>query len=104
MSELPPDLPRLQVIRTYLQQQLKAVDAAIAAAQPPATMWRIEHLPGGGRTGRGVLHEAGCPFAEGKGGQLDRAAALVALAEDSVSPCDQCRPERGLGAAGRPAS
>lgn len=104
MSELPPDLPRLQVIRTYLQQQLKAVDAAIAAAQPPATGWQLQHLPGGRGTGRGVLHEAGCPFAESKGGELDRDGAVIALAEDSVTPCDQCRPERGLGTAERPAS
>lgn len=103
MSELPPDLPRLQVIRTYLQQQLKAVDAAIAAAQQPAG-WRIEHIRAAGdtTTGHGILHTLDCRV--GSGPTVSREEAVIALTETAVMPCTRCKPEDGLGTAERPTS
>ncbi|MCW2870102.1 DUF6233 domain-containing protein [Actinacidiphila oryziradicis] len=100
---LPPDIERLQVIRTYLQLQLAAVDAAIAAAetgaQPwlatPATAWRLQHLPSAaGRVGRGVLHRDDCWFVGGA--PIGREEAVIALGEPGVEACDACHPKDGL--------
>lgn len=69
MSELPSDLPRLQVLRTWLAVQLRAVEdeiaaveereAAAAAAPGWWVQWRRRRV---GRPRAGVLHQAGCWF------------------------------------------
>ncbi|MFB7764195.1 hypothetical protein [Streptomyces xiamenensis] len=67
MSDLPSDLPRLQVLRTWLAVQLRAVDAEIAAAEArqaaaaAAPVWWVQwHRRRIGRARTGVLHRVGC--------------------------------------------
>lgn len=102
MHELPPDVERLRVLRTYLQLQLAAVDAALVAAEHgveawatgPAVAWKLQHLPApAGQPGRGVLHRADC-WIQGIA-ELNRDEARVAL-EDGVEPCAICKPTVGL--------
>lgn len=107
MSELPPDLPRLLVIRdwleqararqavvdTYLQLQQERVDAAIAAATPQKDVgYRLQHLRSS--RPRAVLHRADCWVAGGTA--INREDALLALTDEQVAPnlecCDACRP------------
>lgn len=103
MHDLPPDPARLRVLRTYLQLQLAAVDAAILKAEEgieawaagPATAWKLQHLPApAGGQGRGILHRKDC-WVEGMA-ELTRAEARLALDEPSISACDQCHPTAGL--------
>lgn len=113
MSELPPDLERLQVIRAWLDQQRKAnevvgiylqvqaetVDAAIANASPagPPDSYRIQKMrvP----EGRAVLHRDDC-WVKG-GGTITRDDALTALTDPAIKGhlemCTACRPEDELG-------
>ncbi|MFB7293614.1 DUF6233 domain-containing protein [Actinacidiphila glaucinigra] len=113
MSELPPDVERLRVIRMYLELQLAAVDAKIeqarAAAGPAVTTvrpsrdeqsfarggrgWRLESIPPGtGKgPGRGVIHRGDCPAAAG--GWLSRKERDVALDQPEVTSCPKCRPD-----------
>lgn len=109
MTELPPDLPRLQIIRrwladqrarhevigTYLQVQAERVDAAIAAAQPPQTpggTYRLQPM----RTppGRGTLHREECWVAGGA--DVSRSEVLTALRDPQTGPliemCEACQP------------
>ena len=130
MSDLPPDLYRLEVLEYYLQQQLTAVRARIAdlkaveerrhlGGQPPpqgvrdpslgppttdeVKWWRLQ--PGRTERGvlieRGVLHGGSCADYPGGRlpdgwGMLTRPEARAALAEESVRPCEKCRPQVGL--------
>ncbi|WP_326595600.1 hypothetical protein [Streptomyces sp. NBC_01803] len=66
-SDLPPDLPRLRTLATWLELQLGAVREAIteaervAAAERARPRWWVQWTrtpPGEPR--RGVLHRAGC--------------------------------------------
>ncbi|MYX36713.1 MULTISPECIES: DUF6233 domain-containing protein [unclassified Streptomyces] len=113
MSDLPPDVERLRVIRTYLELQLAAVDAKIeqatAAARPASTTarpyraeepfalggrgWRLESIPNlsGKGPGRGVVHRGDCPAATG--GWLSRKELDIALDQPEVTACPKCRPE-----------
>jgi uncharacterized protein DUF6233 len=111
MSDLPPDVPRLRVIETFLRErlvkndviatylrlQLDAVQRRIAEIETaePSAAWRLQHLPRGvGQPGTGVLHRDDC-FIDG-GGKLDREAAVMALDEDNIEMCEACQPEREL--------
>lgn len=117
MSDLPPDLNRLQVLRTYLRLQLEAVDARIrqierapngtrptargaaparpARGQEAATelrWWRFVHA-GPGNVG-GTLHRGDCRDAAG-GALLTLTEAKLIL-EEGARPCQQCAPEARL--------
>jgi hypothetical protein len=112
-DDLPPDLPRLRAIRTYLEQQLKRVDQQIGEVEAreqsplarPATAWWLQHLPpaDGGR-GRGVLHRDGCwamPKQRFHLHPLSRDDAVLAVGKvsrDEIELCDVCHPERDLKA------
>lgn len=107
---LPPDLARLQAIRTYLRLQLAAVDDKIKQIQPenrartehqppkePARPgWHLEHIPGKGGRGRGVLHRNGCWASDSKTMPVEDPALALKLPRDEITPCDVCHPERGL--------
>ncbi|MEU4091984.1 hypothetical protein [Streptomyces sp. NPDC026673] len=118
MNELPPDVERLRVLRTYLELQLAAVDAKIeqatAADRPAATArpsrdedpfarggrgWRLESVlaPNGKGPRRGVVHRGDCPAAAG--GWLSRKELDVALDQPEVTACPKCleRPSPGPG-------
>jgi hypothetical protein len=105
MSDLPPDLPRLEVLRTWLRLTLAEVDARITqlraeqtahqrAAPPPAPDYRIQRSPGAGRVATSV-HLGTCGIAR-KAPGVPEDAARRALA-DGVTACDICRPDTELG-------
>jgi hypothetical protein len=105
MSELPPDLPRLHVLRTWLQMTLAQVDARITQLQaeqaaharalpPPGPDYRIQR----GLTADRLpvkVHVGDCGMAK-KAPGTSEAAARQALVE-GVEACAVCRPDTELG-------
>ncbi|MYU24666.1 DUF6233 domain-containing protein [Streptomyces sp. SID8352] len=108
MPDLPPDLPRLRILETWLTMALAEVRAAITAAEraeaerqrgaearPPAPDWLLEG--GLSRDAPPVqVHVGGCWNAGKRGRALTRDDALRALA-GGVRACDACRPDTELG-------
>ena len=108
MTDLPPDLPRLRTLETWLQLTLDQVRAAIAAAEqreaerqrgierrPPAPDWLLE--VGLNRDSPPVqVHVGGCWNSGKRTRGIDRGEALRALA-DGVKACGACRPDSELG-------
>ena len=108
MTDLPPDLPRLRTLETWLQLTLNEVRAAIAAAEkreterqrgierrPPAPDWLLE--VGLNRDSPPVqVHAGGCWDAGKRTRGIDRGEALRALA-GGVTACGVCRPDSELG-------
>lgn len=95
MSDLPPDLPRLQILETYLRMQLDAVRARIAHLQQPRPEgWVLQIMRTNPDKPLSWLHRADCFAAQGA--TLSRSEALIALDEPGVHSCDACRPEEGL--------
>jgi hypothetical protein len=102
-SELPPDLPRLRILRQYLALQLQRVDDAIHAAETgtepwlsgPAPGWCLQALPTGvGRAPRVTVHRTDCWAAEGD--VVSRDEAVAALGRAGGQACTVCHPEREL--------
>lgn len=110
MTDLPPDLPRLQVLETWLVLTLGRVRDQIAAAEqreaerqrgikarPPEPDWLIDR--GLNRDARPVyVHVGGCHMAGKRSVGVTRTEALRALM-DRVDPCPHCRPDTELGIA-----
>jgi hypothetical protein len=108
VTDLPPDLPRLRTLETWLALALDEVRAAIAAAEqreterqrglerrPPAPEWLLE--VGLNRDSPPVqVHVGGCWDAGKRVRGIDRGEALRALA-DGVKACGACRPDSELG-------
>ncbi|MGW6292776.1 DUF6233 domain-containing protein [Streptomyces sp. NPDC055058] len=108
MTDLPPDLPRLRVLETWLQLTLDRVRRQIAdaerrererqqglAARPAPPDWLLEQ--GLNRDAPPVqVHIGGCWNAGKRSRPISRDEALHALA-DGVKPCVQCRPDPELG-------
>jgi hypothetical protein len=108
VTDLPPDLPRLRTLETWLTYTLDQVRAAIAAAEqreaerrrgeerrPPAPDWLLEI--GLNRDSPPVqVHVGGCWDAGKRTRGIGRDAALRALA-DGVTACGVCRPDSELG-------
>ncbi|MFF1604213.1 DUF6233 domain-containing protein [Streptomyces mirabilis] len=107
MHDLPPDLPRLRTLETWLAHTLDRVRQQITAAEqleaerrhgeqarPPEPDWLIEQ--GLDRRAAVYVHVGGCHMAgkRSKGAQRDQ--ALRALA-DGVDACPHCRPDTKLG-------
>ncbi|MER6367232.1 DUF6233 domain-containing protein [Streptomyces mirabilis] len=107
MHDLPPDLPRLRTLETWLAYTLDRVRQQIAAAErreaerqrgeqarPPEPDWLIEQ----GLSGRQpvYVHVGGCPMAGKRSRGVERDRALRALAE-GVDACTHCRPDTELG-------
>ncbi|WP_189935804.1 DUF6233 domain-containing protein [Streptomyces sulfonofaciens] len=108
MSDLPPDLPRLRVLETWLLYMLDRVRGRIASlerreaerrrgarARPPVPDWTIEMGIGRGRPPV-YAHVGGCPTAGGRLRPVGRAEVVRALTE-GVPACPQCRPDSALG-------
>ncbi|NED31138.1 DUF6233 domain-containing protein [Streptomyces sp. SID8499] len=108
MNDLPPDLPRLRTLETWLALQLDQVRQRIAAverqeaerqrgldARPPTPDWILER--GLNRDSPPVaVHVGGCHMAGKRTKGIDRDTALRALAE-GVQACGHCRPDSELG-------
>ncbi|MER7577702.1 DUF6233 domain-containing protein [Streptomyces sp. NPDC126514] len=108
MTDLPPDLPRLRILETWLVLTLDRVRRQIAeeerraaerqrglAARPPAPDWLIEQS-----LNRNVppvyVHVGGCHMAGSRSRGVDRGQAIRALT-DGVDACPHCRPDTELG-------
>ncbi|MFD4625870.1 DUF6233 domain-containing protein [Streptomyces sp. NPDC058475] len=107
MQDLPPDLPRLRTLETWLVRTLDRVRQQVAAveqreaerqrgidARPPEPDWLIER----GLNGRQAVyvHAGGCHMAGKRSKGVERDHALRALAE-GVDACPHCRPDSELG-------
>ncbi|MFF8589913.1 DUF6233 domain-containing protein [Streptomyces sp. NPDC015220] len=108
MNDLPPDLPRLRTLETWLALQLDQVRQRITAverqeqerqqgidARPPVPDWVLER--GLNRDSPpATVHVGDCPMAGKRGQGVPRDVALRALAE-GVEACGHCRPDSELG-------
>lgn len=108
MNDLPPDLPRLRTLETWLAVSLDRVRAQISAAErreserrhgertrPPAPDWILES--GLNRDAPAAyVHTGGCWNAGKRSRGVDRGTALRALTE-GVAACPHCRPDSELG-------
>lgn len=106
MSELPPDLPRLRTLETWLQLALSEVREAIVIAEqcaaqaqratpPPLPAWVVQ-LSIGGEGQPIAVHVGGCRTAGRRARPISRDQAMRALAE-GLEPCALCRPDTELG-------
>ncbi|MFD6471554.1 DUF6233 domain-containing protein [Streptomyces goshikiensis] len=106
MSVLPPDLPRLHTLITYLRGELGRAEQALAAAEereaavrqqpapePPA--WLVERGRGAGRPP--VRVHAGDCWDTGKHCAPAGAEQLRRLLAEGVPACIHCRPDTALG-------
>ncbi|MFE2554088.1 DUF6233 domain-containing protein [Streptomyces sp. NPDC059355] len=107
VSELPPDLPRLRTVVTYLRGELVRAERALNTAEerealaarrrPPADppAWLIERGIGAGRLPVRV-HAGTCWDARKRCAALSTDEARRALVEQ-IPPCPHCRPDVALG-------
>jgi hypothetical protein len=108
VTDLPPDLPRLRTLETWLALTLAQVRQAIAAAEqreaerqrgiqtrPPQPDWLIEQSLDR-RVPPVYVHVGGCHMAGKRSKGVDRATALRALG-DGIDACPHCRPDSDLG-------
>jgi hypothetical protein len=108
VTDLPPDLPRLRTLETWLALTLDQVRQAIAAAEkreaerqhgiehrPPPPDWLLEHSLN--RDAPPVyVHAGSCHMAGKRSKSVDRSTALRALTE-GIDACPHCRPDSELG-------
>lgn len=108
VTDLPPDLPRLRTLETWLAYALDEVREAIARAEqrereaaygrehrPPPPEWLLEQ--GLNRDAPPVqVHVGGCWNAGKRSKGVGRDDALRALAA-GVRACSACRPDTELG-------
>lgn len=107
-DDLPPDLPRLEAIETYLVVALGRVREKKAdllrreqerqqgeRARPPVPDWLVEQALGRD-TPPVYVHVGGCHMAGKRSKGVPRDAALRALVE-GVAACSHCRPDSELG-------
>ncbi|MBT2876439.1 DUF6233 domain-containing protein [Streptomyces albidoflavus] len=106
MSDLPADLPRLHVLRTWHAMWLARIDKAIATAEqreaetrrgaevrPPPPAYVVQLGIGTGPPA--AVHIGGCPVAGSRVRPLDTEQARQALVD--VEACSMCRPDTDLG-------
>ncbi|MEU1126093.1 DUF6233 domain-containing protein [Streptomyces sp. NPDC005899] len=108
MNDLPPDLPRLRTLETWLAVSLDRVRQQIAGAEqrekerlrgeerhPPPPDWVIELGIGVGAPPTEV-HVGGCYAIGRRRRPVSREQALASLGE-GVRACVHCRPDTELG-------
>jgi hypothetical protein len=107
VTDLPPDLPRLRTLETWLTYTLDRVRQQIVdlerreaerqrgqQARPPAPDWMIEQGLNGGVPV--YVHRGDCHMAGKRSRGVTRDQALQALAA-GVDACTHCRPDTELG-------
>jgi hypothetical protein len=108
VNDLPPDLPRLRILETWLVLTLDRVRQQITDAErreqerqrgeqarPPAPDWLLEM--GLNRDAPpNMVHVGGCHMAGKRSRSIGRADALRWLAE-GIQACTHCRPDSELG-------
>lgn len=108
MYDLPPDLPRLRTLETWLlmtlervrqqiavAEQVEAMDAARKVSPPPPPDWALS-LNSVGQPA--AVHVGDCVPGKGERRRsLSRDAALRAIAVEQVPACPFCRPDALLG-------
>jgi hypothetical protein len=108
VTDLPPDLPRLRTLETWLAYSLDRVRQQIADLErqererqygeqhrPPPPDWLLEF--GLNRDAAPVyVHAGGCWNAAKRSRGVPRDVALRALTE-GVAACPHCRPDSELG-------
>ncbi|MFE9886891.1 DUF6233 domain-containing protein [Streptomyces scopuliridis] len=112
MFDLPPDLPRLRTLETYVRLQLHLIAEAIAIAEqreaaeqeaarqrkqrrPPPPDWTVSRGIDAHRSPVAV-HIGGCHM-QGKHVQAASRDDAVRLLSDGVEACGHCRPDTALG-------
>lgn len=108
MNDLPPDLPRLRTLETWLALSLNRVREQITAAEqreaerqqggerrPPPPDWVLELGIGVGSPPSEV-HAGDCYSIGRRRRTITREQALAALGE-GVRACMHCRPDTELG-------
>ncbi|MFD9420788.1 DUF6233 domain-containing protein [Streptomyces goshikiensis] len=109
MSVLPPDLPRLRTLVTYLRGELSRTEQALAAAEkreaatarkqaqpaPEPTAWLVERGIGAGRLPVRV-HTGDC-WDTGKRCAPAAPEQVRLLLAEGVAACIHCRPDTALG-------
>ena len=107
MHDLPPDLPRLRTLETWLAYTLDRVRRQIrdverreteqqaAVHQPPPPEWILDQ--GLNRDAPPLyVHVGGCHMTGKRSHGISRADALRWLA-DGIPACTHCRPDTELG-------
>ncbi|MFB7162348.1 DUF6233 domain-containing protein [Streptomyces sp. NPDC056242] len=107
MSDLPPDVERLETLRTWHQMTLDRIDRALVAARQreeeqqarrerAAAESRFKVEPG---LDQQIIHRGGCQKWTGTNSYLDRSEVLLAIGDNAlnVQPCPICRPDTALG-------
>ncbi|MGW5123325.1 DUF6233 domain-containing protein [Streptomyces sp. NPDC004069] len=108
MNDLPPDLPRLRTLETWLAMTLDRVRQQITnlecreaerqrveRARPPVPDWMLER--GLNRDSPPIaVHAGGCRIAGKRWNGVPQDVALQALAE-GIQACGHCRPDAELG-------
>jgi hypothetical protein len=109
VSTLPPDLPRLRTLETWLTYVLADVRARIAkieqqeAAAAPVRarreppQWVLSYLRQGGRPVPDSVHRGDCHMVSGHTRPLTREQALHALTDGRIRACAICRADTELG-------
>lgn len=108
VTDLPPDLPRLRTLETWLTYTLSRVRQQITAAEqreaerqhgeqtrPPQPDWLLEQSLDG-RSPAVYVHTGDCHMAGKRSRGVTREQALQALA-NGVDACTHCRPDTELG-------
>ncbi|MEU9087949.1 DUF6233 domain-containing protein [Streptomyces sp. NPDC048357] len=107
MSILPPDLPRLRTLVTYLRGELGRVEKALAAAEEQETLapsrrapkeppaWLVERGIGNGRPPARV-HTGDCRDTGNRCVPAD-ADQIRQLLTQGMPACIHCRPDAALG-------
>ncbi|HEY9370439.1 DUF6233 domain-containing protein [Streptomyces sp.] len=105
-DDLPPDVERLETLRTWHVLSLERIDRALAVARQreaeeqerrerAAAERRFKIEPG---LDQQIIHRGGCAKWAGNGSFLDRSEVLLAIHDDAlnVKPCPVCRPDTAL--------
>ncbi|MFD0032499.1 DUF6233 domain-containing protein [Streptomyces sp. NPDC127172] len=105
-EDLPPDVERLETLRTWHQMSLDRIDRALVVARQreaeakdrrerAAAERRFKVEPG---LEQQIIHRGGCAKWAGNGSYLDRDEVLLAIHDDALNvlPCQVCRPDTAL--------